>query len=273
MNNKLMVNGAEISVTTIDDKDYISLTDMLKAKDGDFFISDWLRNRNTVEFLGIWEQIHNPDFNYGEFAIIRSQAGLNSYKLSVKEWVEKTNAIGLKARAGRYGGTYAYKDIAFEFGMWISPEFKVYLIREFQRLKEDEQRLLGWSAKRELAKLNYRIHTDAIKKNLIPPELDRKKVSIVYANEADVLNVAMFGMTAQEWRDANPDKKGNIRDYATINELICLSNLESLNSVFINDSEPQSERLLKLNKVAISQMKVLSEVTDRTIFLPDQKEV
>ena len=223
MNNKLMVNGAEISVTTIDDKDYISLTDMLKAKDGDFFISDWLRNRNTVEFLGIWEQIHNPDFNYGEFAIIRSQAGLNSYKLSVKEWVEKTNAIGLKARAGRYGGTYAYKDIAFEFGMWISPEFKIYLIKEFERLKEQEQQLLGWDIKRNLAKINYRIHTDAIKENLIPPELSARQMSLVYASEADVLNMALFGKTAKQWRDENPGLKGNIRDYANVSQLVCLS--------------------------------------------------
>ena len=270
---KILVNAIEIRTLKINEEDYISLTDMLKAKDGEYFFSNWLRNRNTIEFLGIWEKVYNPNFNCVEFDIIKSQAGLNSYRLSAKEWMEKTQSIGIISKAGRYGGTYAHKDIAFEFAMWISPEFKVYLIREFQRLKEDEQKLLGWSAKRELAKLNYRIHTDAIKQNLIPPELDRKKVSIVYANEADVLNVAMFGMTAQEWRDANPDKKGNIRDYATINELICLSNLESLNSVFINDGVPQSERLIKLNKVAISQMKILSEVTDRTIFLPDQKEI
>ena len=270
---KILVNAIEIRTLKINEEDYISLTDMLKAKDGEYFFSNWLRNRNTIEFLGIWEKVYNPNFNCVEFDIIKSQAGLNSYRLSAKEWMEKTQSIGIISKAGRYGGTYAHKDIAFEFAMWISPEFKVYLIREFQRLKEDEQKLLGWSAKRELAKLNYRIHTDAIKQNLIPPELDRKKASIVYANEADVLNVAMFGMTAQEWRDANPDKKGNIRDYASINERICLSNLESLNSVFINDGVPQSERLLKLNKVAISQMKILSEVTDRTIFLPDQKEI
>ena len=188
MNNKLIVHGTEISVTTIDDKDYISLTDMLRAKDGDFFISDWLRNRNTVEFLGIWEQIHNPDFNYGEFAAIRSQAGLNS--------------IGLRAKAGRYGGTYAYKDIAFEFGMWISPEFKIYLIKEFERLKAEEMKQLGWDIKRNLAKINYRIHTDAIKENLIPPELSAKQISMVYASEADVLNMALFGMTAKQWRDS-----------------------------------------------------------------------
>ena len=223
MGRSVDVQGAEISILTVDDKDYISLTDMLKVKDGDFFISDWLRNRNTVEFLGIWEQIHNPNFNYGEFAIIRSNAGLNSYKISVKEWNEKTNAIGIFAKAGRYGGTYAYKDIAFEFGMWISPEFKLYLIKEFERLKEKEQEQLGWNAKRELAKVNYRIHTDAIKENLIPKELTSQQTSIIYASEADVLNVALFGMTAKQWREDNPDEKGNIRDYASINELICLS--------------------------------------------------
>ena len=259
MNGKIIVNGAEITVTTIDDKDYISLTDMLKAKDGDFFISDWLRNRNTVEFLGIWEQIHNPDFNYGEFATIRSQAGLNSYKISVKEWVEKTSAIGLRAKAGRYGGTYAYKDIAFEFGMWISPEFKIYLIKEFERLKSEELKQLGWDIKRNLAKINYRIHTDAIKENLIPPELSARQISLVYANEADVLNMALFGMTAKQWRDAHPDLKGNIRDYANVSQLVCLSNLENLNAVFINEGMPQAERLAKLNAIAISQMKVLTE--------------
>ena len=270
---KIVVNAIEIRTVKINSEDYICLTDMLKAKDGEFFFLNWLRNRNTIEFLGIWEKVYNPAFNYAEFDIIKSQAGLNSYRLSAKEWMEKTGAIGIISKTGRYGGTYAHKDIAFEFAMWISPEFKVYLIKEFQRLKSEEQKQLGWSAKRELTKLNYRIHTDAIKQNLIPSKLDRKKASIVYANEADVLNMAMFGMTAQEWRNANPDKKGNIRDYASINELICLSNLESLNSIFINDGIPQSERLLKLNKVAISQMKVLMEVTDRTIFLPEQKDV
>lgn len=259
MANQILVNGTQIAVTTIEDKDYISLTDMLKAKDGEFFISDWLRNRNTVEFLGIWEQIHNPDFNYGEFATIRSQAGLNSYKISVKEWAAKTNAIGLKATAGRYGGTYAYKDIAFEFGMWISPEFKIYLIKEFERLKAEEQRQLGWDIKRNLAKINYRIHTDAIKENLIPAELTPQQVNQVYASEADVLNVALFGMTAKQWRDANPDLKGNIRDYANVSQLVCLSNMENLNAVFIGDGIPQGERLKKLNTIAISQMKLLTE--------------
>lgn len=272
MKNRIIVKDTEIRITRVNDEDYISLSDMLKAKDGEFFISDWLRNRNTVEFLGIWEQVYNPDFNCGEFAVIKSMAGLNSYKISVKEWVERTHAIGLRASAGRYGGTYAHKDIAFEFGMWISPEFKIYLIREFQRLKAEEQKQFGWSAKRELAKINYRIHTDAIKRNLIPPELSSLQVSIVYANEADVLNVAMFGMTAQQWRNANPDKKGNIRDYADINELICLSNLENLNAVFINDGMPQAERLIKLNKIAISQMKIFSEVSGRDLLIDVKNE-
>ena len=262
---ELSVLDTRISYFNIDNEDYISLTDMLKSKDGEFFISDWLRNRNTIEFLGIWEELHNPNFNYGEFAIIKSQAGLNSYKLSVKEWVEKTNSIGIIAKAGRYGGTYAHKDIAFEFGMWISPKFKLLLIKEFERLKSEEQKQLGWSAKRELSKINYRIHTDAIKQNLIPKELTKKETSIVYAEEADVLNMALFGMTAKEWRDKNKDKNGNIRDYATINELICLANLENINSIYINEKMPQSERLIKLNKIAISQMKILTETNKKLL--------
>lgn len=254
---KIRVEDTEITIISVNDEDYISLTDMLKAKDGDFFISDWLRNRNTVEFLGIWERIYNPDFNYGEYAIIRSQAGLNSYKISVKEWAAKTNAIGLNAKAGRYGGTYAHKDIAFEFGMWISAEFKIYLIKEFQRLKEDEYNQLGWDIKRNLVKINYRIHTDAIKKNLIPPELSKSQINFVYALEADVLNVALFGKTAKQWRDENSDKKRNIRDYANISQLICLSNLENINALFINEGMTQKERLKKLNNIAIPQMKLL----------------
>ncbi len=252
--NKITVLQNSITITP---DDFISLTDMLKSKDGDFFISDWLRNRNTVEYLGIWEKIHNPDFNYGEFAIIKSKAGLNSYKISVKEWVAKTNAIGLTAKAGRYGGTYAHKDIAFEFGMWISAEFKIYLVKEFQRLKDEEQKQLGWDIKRNLAKINYRIHTDAIKENLIPQNLSNKQISFIYANEADVLNVALFGKTAKQWRDDNPKEKGNIRDYANVSQLVCLANLENLNAVFINDGLSQSERLIKLNHIAISQMKIL----------------
>ena len=254
---KLIVKDAEVNVLKVNGEDYICLTDMLRAKDGDFFITDWLRNRNTLEYIGIWENVYNPNFNYGEFAIIRNQSGLNSFKISVKEFVTRTNAVSVQAKAGRYGGTYAHKDIAFEFAMWISPEFKVYIVKEFQRLKDEEQHLIGWSAKRELSKINYRIHTDAIKQNLIPAEITKIQASHIYANEADVLNVAMFGMTAKQWRDANPDPKGNIRDYASINELICLSNMENLNAVFIEQGMPQQERLIKLNQIAIHQMSVL----------------
>lgn len=252
------VKGTEITIIFSKKDDYISLTDMLKAKDGDFFISDWLRNRNTLEFLGIWEQINNPNFNYGEFAIIKSQAGLNSFKISVKDLVEKTKAIGLKATAGRYGGTYANKDIAFEFGMWISPEFKLYLIKEFQRLKEEENHklALGWDVKRTLAKVNYRIHTDAIKEYIIP-KITVEQTNITYASEADVLNKALFGLTAKEWEEANPGKKGNIRDYADVRHLVCLSNLESLNAELIREGLPQHKRLIRLNETAIFQMKSL----------------
>ncbi len=267
MVKKIDVVGTEIKVMTINDNDFISITDMLKAKDGDFFISDWLRNRNTVEFLGIWEQIYNPNFNYGEFAIIKSQAGLNSYKVSVKEWVKKTNAIGLKATAGRYGGTYAHKDIAFEFGMWISPEFKIYLIKEFQRLKDEELRQSGWDIKRNLTKINYRIHTDAIKENLIPPTLTKQQMNQIYANEADVLNLALFGITAKTWRDKNPNLKGSVRDYANVSQLVCLANLENLNALFINEGIAQKQRLKKLNEIAISQMKIL--VQDHQILAFD----
>jgi len=258
---KIEVEGKEITIILENDQEYISLTDMLKAKDGDFFISDWLRNRNTVEYLGIWETIYNPNFNYGEFAIIKSHAGLNSYKLSVKDWVEKTKAIGLKATAGRYGGTYAHPDIAFEFGMWISPQFKIYLIKEFQRLKTEEtDRLkLGWNLQRTLAKVNYQIHTDAIKENLIPKEITSQQISFVYSNEADLLNVALFGITAKIWRENNEDKKGNIRDYATLEQLVVLSNMESINALLIGQGLSQSDRLILLNKASITQMKSLVE--------------
>ena len=252
------MQNTEINVVKVNDEDYICLTDMMKAKDGDFFVTDWLRNRNTLEYIGIWEKVYNPNFNYGEFATIRNQAGLNRFKISVKEFVEKTNAISLQAKAGRYGGTYAHKDIAFEFAMWISPEFKIYIVKEFQCLKIEEEKLLGWTAKRELSKINYRIHTDAIKRHLIPEEVTPAQSSIIYAEEADVLNVAMFGMTAKQWREANPDLKGNIRDYATINELICLSNMENINAVLIDDGVPQGERLVKLPK---------SFMAENTVFL------
>lgn len=260
-NRKINVQGKEITIIGDEGREYISLTDMLKAKDGEFFISDWLRNRNTVEYLGIWESVYNPDFNYGEFDVIKSQAGLNSYRLSVKEWVEKTNAIGLRATTGRYGGTYAHPDIAFEFGMWISPEFKIYLIKEFQRLKEDENNRLKleWNLQRTLAKINYHIHTDAIKENLIPKEVSKHQAALIYADEADLLNMALFGLTAKQWREGNPDKSGNIRDYAELEQLVVLSNLESINALLIKQGLPQSERLIQLNKTAIAQMKTLVE--------------
>ncbi len=259
MSKKINAKGVDITIVKEGDSNFISLTDMLKAKDGDFFISDWLRNRNTVEFLGIWETVYNPNFNYGEYAIIRNQAGLNNYKISVKEWQEKTNAIGLKATAGRYGGTYAHSDIAFEFGMWISAEFKIYLIKEFQRLKEDENsRLkLDWNLQRTLAKVNYKIHTDAIKENLLPKELSKQQINFVYADEADLLNVALFGKTAKQWRLENLKAKGNIRDEATIEQLVVLSNMESINALLIEQGQEQNHRLEQLNKIAITQMKSL----------------
>ena len=263
---KITVKDTEVNVLTINGEDYICLTDMLRAKDGDFFITDWLRNRNTLEFIGIWEKVYNPHFNYGEFAIIKSQSGLNSFKISVKEFVSRTKAISMQAKAGRYGGTYAHKDIAFEFAMWISPEFKIYIVKEFQRLKTEEQRQLGWSAKRELSKINYRIHTDAIKHNLIPEEVTPAQANSIYANEADVLNVAMFGMTAKQWMEAHPELKGNIRDYASINELICLSNMENLNALFIEQGLPQGERLVKLNQIAIHQMQILENDNERKLL-------
>ncbi len=256
---KITVQNTEINITRINDEDYICITDMLKAKDGDFFVTDWLRNRNTLEYIGTWESVYNPEFDFNEFSQITNKSGLNSFKISVKEFVERTGAISITAKAGRYGGTYAHKDIAFEFAMWISPQFKIYIVKEFQRLKYEEQKQLGWSAKRELAKINYRIHTDAIKKNLIPVELTSQQTSIIYASEADVLNMALFGMTAKQWREEYPDKKGNIRDYASINELICLSNMENINAVLIEDGLSQKERLTKLNKIAIYQMSILEE--------------
>lgn len=267
---KITVQNTEITVLSYNDKDYISLTDMANGKQGESraadIIKNWLRNRYTIEFLGTWEMIHNPHFKVVEFDHFRMQAGLPTFVISVSEWVEKTNAIGIIVRKGRYGGTYAFKDIAFEFGTAISVTFKLYLLEEFQRLKEKEQKLLGWTAKRELSKINYRIHTDAIKSHLIPEEITLAQSSIIYAEEADVLNVAMFGMTAKQWREANPALKGNIRDYATINELICLSNMENINAVLINDGIPQGERLVKLNQIAIQQMQVLEGNNSRNLL-------
>lgn len=258
---KIIVQDTLITVLNFEEQDYISLTDMASAKEGDSraadVIKNWIRSRYTIEFLGTWEVIHNPNFKVVEFDHFRKSAGLPSFVLSASEWIERTNAIGIIVKKGRYGGTYAHKDIAFEFGSAISVPFKLYLIEEFQRLKTEEQRQLGWSVKRELSKINYRIHTDAIKQNLIPPEVTPAQASIIYANEADVLNVAMFGMTAKQWRETNPDLKGNIRDYATVNELICLSNMENLNAVFIEQGMTQRERLVKLNQIAIHQINIL----------------
>lgn len=260
---KIIVQDTLITVLNFEEQDYISLTDMASAKEGDSraadVIKNWIRSRYTIEFLGTWEVIHNPNFKVVEFDHFRKSAGLPSFVLSASEWIERTNAIGIIVKKGRYGGTYAHKDIAFEFGSAISVPFKLYLIEEFQRLKTEEQRQLGWSVKRELSKINYRIHTDAIKQNLIPPEVTPAQASIIYANEADVLNVAMFGMTAKQWRETNPDLKGNIRDYATVNELICLSNMENLNAVFIEQGMTQRERLVKLNQIAIHQMNILGD--------------
>lgn len=266
---KIVVKDKTIKTITKDGIDYICITDIAKQKnnvDPNGVIANWMRNRNTVEFLGIWETLYNPDFNPFEFEGFRKEAGLNAFTLSPTKWIETTNAIGIQAFSGRYGGTYATSDIAFEFASWISVEFKLYLVREFQRLKQQEHKQLEWSVKRELSKINYRIHTDAIKSNLIPSKVTREQAAITYADEADVLNIAMFGMTAKQWREANPDKKGNIRDYASINELICLSNMENLNAVFINDKMKQSERIVKLNQIAIHQMEVLEDASGKNLL-------
>lgn len=260
------IDNSEISIVQQGSEDYISLTDMAHSQMQEHIIFRWMSLKSTIEYIGEWELLYNPNFNYTEFGIIRNNAGSNNFVLSVKNWIEKTNAIGIIAKAGRYGGTYAHKDIAYHFGMWISPRFQLLLVKEYQRLQEEKQKLIGWTAKRELSKINYHIHTDAIKQNLIPLELTPQQVSIIYANEADVLNVAMFGLTAKQWREANPELKGNIRDYATINELICLSNMESLNAVFIDEGLSQRERLIKLNQIAIQQMKVLESSNNRKLL-------
>ena len=259
---KIKVLEKEISLYSKKEEDYISLTDIARYKNPDRtddLIRNWLRNRNTIEFLGIWEQLNNPAFKPVEFDGFRKQAGLNSFTLTPKQWIEKTNAIGLNSKAGRYGGTFAHKDIAFEFASWISVEFKLYLIKEFQRLKDEERKELGWDIRRNLTKINYRIHTDAIKENLIPPELTTRQTNLIYASEADVLNMALFGVTAKEWRDSHPGEKGNIRDYANVSQLVCLSNLENLNALFIQEKMPQAERLRKLNQIAIQQMRLLTD--------------
>jgi len=267
--NKIVVKESTTTVIVENNIDYICLTDMTSGfKEGSGLIGKWITNKNTLEYLGIWEKINNSDFNYPEFGVIEQEAGVNRFIMSIGQWIERTHAKGLIVKPGRYGGTYAHKDIAFHFAMWLSPEFQIYLVNEFQRLKADENdRLkLNWNLNRTLAKINYHIHTDAIKQNLIPAKLSASQTSIIYANDADVLNVALFGITAKQWRDANPDLQGNMRDYASINELICLSNMENLNAVFISENIPQSERLIKLNQIAIQQMKVLIDVENRKIL-------
>jgi hypothetical protein len=259
---KIKVMEQEIEIIRKLDDDYISLTDVAKAKDSqrtDYIIMNWMRNRNTIEYLGIWEKLYNPNFNPIEFDGIKIKAGLNSFILTAKQWIEKTGAIGIVSKTGRYGGTYAHKDIAFEFASWISVEFKIYLIKEFQRLKEEEHKQLGWDIRRNLASINYRIHTDAIKERLIPPKLSKYQIDLIYASEADILNMALFGKTAKQWREENPAKKGNIRDYADISQLVCLSNLENLNAHFISIGLEPKDRLKKLNDIAIKQMKLLTE--------------
>jgi len=267
------VQGAAITVLSKKEQDFICLTDMAKKFGDDILIYSWMRNRNTLEFIGVWEQIHNPDFKGLEFETFRNQAGLNSFSLTPRKWIEATNAIGFQSRAGRYGGgTYAHRDIAFEFGSWLSPEFKLYLIKEFQRLKEDENRRLSlaWNLNRTLSKLNYRIHTDAVKAHLIPPEVTPAQAAITYATEADLLNVALFGHTARQWRDANPKLEGNVRDYASVEQLLVLANMEGMNAEFIHMGLPQSERLKRLNQIAIRQMQVLTSSNLKA--LPGTKE-
>lgn len=267
--NEIIVKDVSIKTMNVNGMDYICITDIARQKnpiDPNGVVANWMRNRNTIEYLGLWETLHNHSFNPLEFEGFRKEAGLNAFTLSPMRWIEATNAIGLVSKSGRYGGTYAISDIAFKFANWVSVEFELYLIMEFQRLKAKEQELIGWTAKRELSKINYRIHTDAIKSHLIPAEVTKEQANIIYAEEADVLNVAMFGMTAKQWREANPDLKGNIRDYATVNELICLSNMENINAVLINDCIPQGDRLVKLNQIAIQQMQVLEGNSGRNLL-------
>ena len=259
---KIDVQGTKIILFEKDKEDYISLTDIARYRDAersDYILQNWMRNRSTIEFIGLWEQFNNPNFNSIEFDGIKNASGSNSFSLTPKRWIKSTNAIGIISKTGRYGGTFAHKDIAFEFASWLSASFKFYLIKEFQRLKEDENRRLQleWNVQRTIAKANYRIHTDAIKENLIPPTLNKRQINFVYANEADLLNMALFGKTAKQWREENPDKEGNIRDYATIEQLVVLSNLESINAVLIRQGLDQSQRLKQLNSIAITQMKSL----------------
>ncbi len=263
---KINVKGIDIVLYEQNNDDFISLTDIARHKDPfhtDDIIKNWMRNRNTIELLGFWESIYNPNFKPVEFDGFKKQAGLNSFVMTPKRWIENTNAIGIVSKAGRYGGTFAHKDIALEFASWVSIEFKLYVIKEFQRLKDDENNRLKleWDLQRAISKINYQIHTDAIKENLIPKKITQKQASLVYATEADLLNTALFGLTAKEWRRENPDKKGNIRDFANLEQLVVLSNIESINALLIEQNLPQGERLVQLNKVAITQMKSLTEST------------
>ena len=271
-NKTIIVEGVSVSVFQSNEDDYISLTDIAKSKDNDSraadIIKNWIRNRGTIEFIGTWEKLYNPDFKVVEFDHFKMNAGLPSFVLSPGNWIEKTNATGIVVKKGRYGGTYAHKDIAFEFCSAISPIFKLFLIKEFQRLKDVETKTLDWDVKRNLTKINYRIHTDAIKQNLLPSTLSKKQIGLVYAHEADVLNVALFGKTALQWRTENPKENGNIRDYANVSQLVCLSNLETLNAVFINDNMPQNKRLEKLNQIAIGQMNILLEDGSSNLLNP-----
>ncbi|MFS1703702.1 KilA-N domain-containing protein [Alteromonas sp. AMM-1] len=270
MKSKLEVLEQTIATMSKEGMEYICITDIAKYKNtdrSDDLIRNWMRNRNTIEFLGIWEQLNNMNFNPVEFDGFKKEAGLNSFTLTPKQWIEKTNAIGIVSKAGRYGGTYAQKDIAFEFASWISVEFKLYLIKEFQRLKEQEFEQLGWDIRRNLAKVNYLIHTDAVKEYLIPEALSQQQVAYVYANEADLLNVALFGVTARQWRDDNPNISGNMRDHANVHQLVCLANMESMNAHFIQQGMGQSERIVKLNKLAIHQMQVLVAANKATASL------
>jgi len=258
---KIKVHGTEVILYKENNEDFISLTDIARYRDSqrsDYVLQNWLRNRSTIEFIGLWEQFNNPDFNSIEFDGIKNMSGSNSFSLTPKRWIQSTNSIGIISKTGRYGGTFAHKDIAFEFATWLSAEFKFFLIKEFQRLQEAEQKQLGWDIKRNLTKINYRIHTDAIKENLIPPELTSNQVNRIYASEADILNLALFGMTAAQWRQNNKGKDGNIRDDANVTQLVCLANLENLNALFIEENLPQSERLTKLNRIARHQMKILT---------------
>lgn len=267
--NNITVKDVSIRTLNVNGIDYISITDIAKQKnpvEPKDVVKNWMRQKNTLEYLGLWEFLNNPEFKGVEFDPLLRASGSNAFTMSPSRWVELTGAKGITTKSGVGSGTYAQRDIAFKFASWVSVEFELYLIREFQRLKEEEQKLIGWTAKRELAKLNYHIHTDAVKQNLIPQELSPAQISIVYASEADVLNVALFGITAKQWREANPELIGNIRDYATVNELICLSNMENLNAVFINEKLPQKERLIKLNQIAIQQMQILQNVENRKLL-------